>query len=1483
MKDLMYIYDKETFARNELGEIQTNFNFSFVTDGTKDSAKVEVLNYSSVEIEPYSIVKHQATNTYWIVAHDKVIRYANEENYFYTHELELLGAIELLNARDLTDCGFNQNRYTMEDFINRVLKLSNFEFKTPYDINFTTTKSFRIETQNNFDLSKNIDYVKTFENYTPLSALRDFLDGYNCSIKLSFEENNSDTHNLQVAIFNIVSKTGNVSSESYEEDYFNDIQEIKTIDKNSFGTTVISNAQNVISTKAKTYPSSGLVKPTGKEYEFNGRNGTMVVRLPSPAYKVNWVDMATKTKFTIIQKGHYTITETFNPFDDESIKKAFNVIQSQADSWGILNEFNANVNINMLKEVGYQRFYYEDNYDPISKQFISNNYIPIRSTIGLVDEYQTVLSNKEMKSNVENKDNVFYCDRGSNLIEGFTFFGDTGITLNKIDFKAHNERIVYSVTTGGYTYYVILGDFTIDANQEPRVTKQEYYIPDLGFSINYIPMNDIKIKLDNSGTRKDSQLYNQNGKLTDSVALSKSLLSYSKEIESDTITKYKDCYLTYNSNGTINSNIPSVGDLVNVNGNAYVINNISLDFLPNESQNLGTQVTYRIKGEFTMSKSIAIKSLMVNPNQNIRDYGIPQNFNVKRKQLYRDFYELTYKRESDNYSWYLPINKILNLSSAYTPYQEHTAIIKARYDKAYGSSGNKKSSWYYQLDTTTFIMKKSIYEIVDFMDNNIIGYGSQNVWSGFDISRVIDGGYDLVNTPISYVDEKGEVKGLHVAFCTNEQLSSVYSDYINQENASSSNYGTNYSCFIPSDIYEGKSYSALNTNRYDFVIDESTYYKDATEVPVFEYMCQIDDSDDIIIGDNILDANDDDNGYMYFYILAPKNKYNNNNYGLLDIPSVPMNNLTSASYTSDDTTKKGIAKLEYDNNNNILISLYDSCTLDLTTKETTYGNRVNYSDLDLDNNDIIIVRHRFYVGVVERVYYTIDGYSDNGVVLFRDRPNGTPITPLVTPVALNSKVYYEIIPNEGYNAPSPSDGYIQVNNDNFDLDNSTGVATLYLPPCTLPTYKFEIFISETSIANVTYKLDSGDWITIEHSKTIEDIPLNTVVTWYATPREHFTCTPNVSSQASVTITNNSTMLIPSVSSAIYNLSGSSQNSSSVKFYSSDTYASIDEITQAQYDTLIYYKITPISGYVAPSPDRGAIGTIVNPNEDGFFDSLSNGTLYKTFAPCIRNTYTLTDSVVGGYVVFRNTQNVVVTSANLGDTLTYEIEAESGYQRPNNYYGTVTLNDTYFNLNSSSGVATILNLPNCTQVPTITLSFIASGITGATLNVTIDGISNTYTFNNGRIDITGLTGNQTHIYSYSFVKNDNPNYYCFSNSSGSSIMSVDRQETLVIGAKPSSATYSVSASGNGGVSISRDNHSDTDLSNGQSLTLALSDNDINDFYYFKIGSGSSTITLTSSGSGYTSYSKTMTLSGNTFLVSLLSESPNDFYRLLYLIP
>ena len=58
-------------------------------------------------------------------------------------------------------------------------------------------------------------------------------------------------------------------------------------------------------------------------------------------------------------------------------------------------------------------------------------------------------------------------------------------------------------------------------------------------------------------------------------------------------------------------------------------------------------------------KNIAVKSLMVNPNTNIRDYGIPQNYNIKRKQIYTDYFEIDLSSYHYPKNYYMPIAMFL--------------------------------------------------------------------------------------------------------------------------------------------------------------------------------------------------------------------------------------------------------------------------------------------------------------------------------------------------------------------------------------------------------------------------------------------------------------------------------------------------------------------------------------------------------------------------------------------------------------------------------------------------------------------------------------------------------------------------------------------------------------------------------------------------------------------------------------------------------
>ena len=955
--DYLHIYDKTTKTSSILGEINADFNMSFVIDGTKDSTKVQVYNFSDVEVEPYSIVYHTNTATWWVVSHDKVTRFYNENgNCMYTHELELLGAIELLGARDLTDSGFNQNRYTFGDFIQRLFKHSNIEFEY-----------INIVTNGNIDLQKKVDYVKTYENYSLLSALRDFLNGYNLDAKMTFSTTPLGV--LSQINLNLIAKTGN-NEQPLDISFFDNVNETKTIDKNSFGTTVVSNAENVVSTKAKTYPTTGSVKLSSNEYMITaGESGNGIIRLPSNIFKANWLDIIdTRSIVTLYNGSNDSRYLYYNPQDEQSIQKLIDDIIDWIESRGlpIVSDFEEKVTIDVLKQYGVYRLKYVEKYNPITKTFeetegIFKRFRDISQPYGLL-----VLTNEEVANNIELKADAIYYKRGSDYIGNFIQFNQ-----NTKEIEIENPYDNYSTIYNNGTFYVYFG---IQSYQNVAPDGISLKQQNLRYIVNYIPMSDLKIKLDNRGDRLDTQRYNQNGKLTDSNAFSKSLLSYAKEIESDNITREKEFYRY--------GDIPKVGTPVLKGNNIYVINNVSCDFHYNENGN------YFIQAQFTLSKRIAVKSLMTNPNTNIRDYGIPQNNNVKRKQLYRDFYELTHYRESNKRNWKLPLSKLVNLTYFPQPYSEHIAVMRLGYYGSYG--GNPSKYWYYQLNTTTYMLKKSVVEMIDFKDNNIIGYGSQNVWCGFDISRVFKNQTDLINVPISYVDDIGEVESLKIAFCTKDQIDDIYGAY-EQEMAidNPTDYAnwnktdlTNYSVFIDEHIYNGGGYmsgggyvtyqGAKDNN--DFLIEEDNYQKDALEVPVFEYMAQIDDSDSVIIGENILSENNDTEYVLYSYMFVPKGVTTENNISINDIEKVSIDTINHELSINNSVL--------FDIDNDFLyFSLLHDLSIDTENKSVTKGaNEIIDTgyDLAIFKHEIGIQQYDF-VGTL----YTMNvdnqaNFGDNG-------------------------------------------------------------------------------------------------------------------------------------------------------------------------------------------------------------------------------------------------------------------------------------------------------------------------------------------------------------------------------------------------------------------------------------------------------------------------------------------------------------------------
>ena len=1065
-RDIVYYFDKETHERYELGENQTNFNQAYSLDGTSDSAKIIVFGYIQGAIIPNTIIYHPSTDSWWIVSHDQVDRYPNEIGFLYKHSLTLNGAIELFGVRDLVDCGFYQNRYTIGEFIYRLLSLSNIE----YDSNDIT-----INFKSNLDQNEKVDYIKSYENYTLLNALRDFLDGYNCVPKLSFQSKTNSGGNIDyigTMVITIESKMGDITRDIIDLDtnnVFNDTQEKRNIDKNSNGTIVVSNASNVVSTQAKTFPSCGTYRLVGRSYTIDPSEAR--IDLPSNIFQVNWLKLCLTIMYHIgadnmadpifcsYQHGNKAYNE--NSFNDGINRLSSSYGQNYKD-WLISNK---NYIFSICEKASSITLYNADRYNPVDKNFVKPDNAPdfyysfISKMRGVESQYygRLILCPKDIQDILPSPQNTFGTigwERGKNYIEGFGCLSN--LTANNL-----TRFVSYSYTDlrdgtydNNYTFLYYENDGVYLSS--PFDYDYSMRISNTNVVVNYVPMSDIKVKYDNKSIGRDSKLYNQNGKLNDSVGLSKMLLSHSKEIDSESITKYGSYYSF--------SNVPKVGTIVVENGEKYVINNVSCEFAQNEQSS--DIVGYFLACEFSLSKEISTKSILVNPNTNVRDYGIPQNYNVSRKQLYRDFYELTWERESTNTNYYLTLDKVVNLSPTYVPYSEHMAVMKVEYEQEFGGDPDydidPEDTWYYQLNTTTYILKKAIYEIVDFKDNNIIGYSSLNVSSGFDITKLLTGMQTMANTPVQYTDDNGRFERIKIAFCTIDQTTKIYDNYMTGEQITPTSSLYNYSCFIPSEIFNGSNthnvgtdiYSPFNDSIYsatavtkskleidittevnetgytgdandiipynqvleidnvaititneeiekrgdnyfaiihfastqgnefsysadgiryygykgaseinDFLINEDNYGKDSIEVPVFEYSCQIDDTNDIIVGDNILVNQETNIVYIYPVVSALKNRISNNNWrslfmgaNLVVLPNEDSGNIEDRASLNGYSYGGVVAKFII-SSDTIKITLHSG--FEYTSSGTiTYGTKLNprtFAEWNL--NDLVIGRY----------------------------------------------------------------------------------------------------------------------------------------------------------------------------------------------------------------------------------------------------------------------------------------------------------------------------------------------------------------------------------------------------------------------------------------------------------------------------------------------------------------------------------------------
>ena len=233
--------------------------------------------------------------------------------------------------------------------------------------------------------------------------------------------------------------------------------------------------------------------------------------------------------------------------------------------------------------------------------------------------------------------------------------------------------------------------------------------------------------------------------------------------------------------------------------------------------------------------------------------------------------------------------------------------------------------WYYRLEPTRYDMNKMFYLVLDFKDNNIIGYDVQNIFGGFNLTKLISGLNINKNTPVSYVDLDGKIEDIEILYLDNSAVSACFASYQETNSAIIGDYDLyNAMVFIPQDLYE------LAEEVYVFKIDEENYKKDPIEVPVFEYACQIGNSENILIGDYILSQHEN---CVYFYTYIKGNNLSQNSvYDSQNVEIVGGGFGLRVANAVEITTADGLAY--------ITLKLHSNRNYAFSSKLMSYGSTV---------------------------------------------------------------------------------------------------------------------------------------------------------------------------------------------------------------------------------------------------------------------------------------------------------------------------------------------------------------------------------------------------------------------------------------------------------------------------------------------------------------------------------------------------------------
>lgn len=881
----MWIFNKITLERTIYGEYENNFNISMALDQTSDSTKIVVKNYDYNEIKPNTIVYLPDTNSWWVVKKDTASRYASEKSSgYWEHEIQLTSAFDILVNRDMINHGYNKDRYTLETMLNRLVSMTDFELPITFDFRY-------------FNKDTKIGYIKAFENYAPSTAIKEILNGINAIPKMSFTFNG--TYTLTGAIIKLIPKSG-IGNTPININIFNIDEEVKTSSKNNYGTRVVSNIENCVSSELVRYPASGAITVSSDESEVTNEN--CFIKLPTNVDYIDRLEIVGSNmdfKF-ILGEQEYSVRVCVSSASDienaiESAITYYHIAGTDLEIETLKNNIKEYARLNKivtLKNESSIEHHKWNEYHLMSLYFGDKNYYYISP----------------------NPDHTIYWEQGSDKIVNFGKW-----------FKKYLDNYVNVYDPSLVGHFIQTGGITFEVLTETSGSSREtlYFSLDLLFGFNKSPMQfavyyrpqvSFKLKVENDEIGNDTNLFNQNGKLVDANAVAKLINSHAQDISSNEITR---SLVSRNFN-----TMPTIGMLVlDENGVEYVINNASYDFSENDDDG------FFIIGEYTMSKAVACKSTMISADNNVRDYECPQNYNIRREQLYRDYIELDYTLNSNETPLFGIIENIFNYTYKNCgDIDTYICFLKIK-------NSLYEDYLYFKKETTKVVMSNSRVIICDFGDNNIIGYSrAKGQQYKFDI-RILFTLNKLYNIPVSYVDSVGEMNEVDISVISGNDYGNLVTDYLVEigEEKSNADY-LNYSPIINEDIYEKGELVRKS------LIEEPNYNKDGLEKPIFEIIQQIGGSNGIIVGDKFFNSIEcGENEYLIYQFAIQSTRVREEN-----CPNVGSISMYQYSLYKS-ITAENVANISYNNSTrDLTITFKASETFRLDggtiTQSLPYGN-----------------------------------------------------------------------------------------------------------------------------------------------------------------------------------------------------------------------------------------------------------------------------------------------------------------------------------------------------------------------------------------------------------------------------------------------------------------------------------------------------------------------------------------------------------------